>query len=176
MIQYRELSVIDVDRIREIDRSETIDYIYRNNDGPLVEIEVCHECQAWDEELIAEIKQRFAYELSNGGFAYGAFDQQMLVGFGVLGNRFRGKAGDQLQVDLMYVSRNYRRQGIGTRILEQLTRKAKERGAEFLYISSTETRSAVFFYKSNGSRITDEVDQELFAKEPYDIHMTIRIE
>ncbi len=176
MIQYRQLSVIDVDKIKEIDRSETIDYIYRNIDDSLVEIKAGHECPAWDEELAGQIRQRFAGELTNGGFAYGAFDQQILVGFGVLGYLFRGKAGDQLQVDLMYVSRNYRRQGIGTRILEELTRTAKERGAKFLYISSTETRSAVFFYKSSGSQITDEVDQELFAKEPDDIHMTIQNE
>lgn len=71
----------------------------------------------------------------------------------------------------MYVSREYRRQGIGTRILNQLSDEAKKRGAKNLYISSTETRSAVTFYKSNGSKLTNELDSELYEKEPKDIHM-----
>lgn len=30
---------------------------------------------------------------------------------------------------------------------------------------------AVFFYQHMGSAIAEEVDEELFQKEPYDIHM-----
>jgi hypothetical protein len=40
-----------------------------------------------------------------------------------------------------------------------------------LNISSTETESAVKFYSRYGSTITSEIDDELFEKETYDIHM-----
>lgn len=90
---------------------------------------------------------------------------------GVLAHQYRGRERNQLQIDLMYVSRTYRRQGVGKRILSQLSEEAKKRGAQYLYISSTETRSAVSFYRSQGSQIASEMDQELYDKEPKDIHM-----
>ena len=77
----------------------------------------------------------------------------------------------EMQYDLMYVSRNYRRQGIATRLMDELSHEAKKRGAKSLYISSTETESAVNFYRSTGSVLTGEVDRELFEREPKDIHM-----
>ncbi|MFD1176624.1 GNAT family N-acetyltransferase [Paenibacillus puldeungensis] len=171
MIFYRELSSNDVENLKDIDRSEQIDLIYEMQHGEIVEVAVGHECPSWNQEQLTELKARFQFELNNGGKAYGAFDKELLVGFAVLAHQFRGENQDQLQVDLMYVSRNYRRQGIATRLMDELSREAKKRGAKSLYISSTETESAVNFYRSTGSVLTGEVDQELFEREPKDIHM-----
>nr|WP_249436128.1 GNAT family N-acetyltransferase [Paenibacillus sp. Marseille-Q4541] len=165
------MTLEQVHKLKEIDRSEKIDLIYEMNNNELVEVNANHECPNWDEALLDEIQERYLLELNNGGIAIGAFDGELLIGFGVLAHKFRGENQDQLQVDLMYVSRNYRRQGIGTRILSELADEARARGAKTLYISSTETRSAVSFYKNYGSQITAEVDEELFNKEPKDIHM-----
>ncbi|WP_051967779.1 hypothetical protein [Brevibacillus thermoruber] len=41
--------------------------------------------------------------------------------------------------------------------------------------TSTETESAVKFYRSCGSTITSEIDEELFEKEPHDIHMWLTL-
>jgi GNAT superfamily N-acetyltransferase len=164
-----------VNKLKEIDRSEHIDLIYETQNGRLVESGADHECPNWNEELIKELQERFSYELSHGGIAIGAFDNDTLIAFGVLAHKFRGALQDQLQVDLMYVTRNYRRQGIGTRILDRLGNEARIRGAKYLYISSTETRSAVSFYRNNGSHLSESVDEELFRKEPKDIHMIIEL-
>ena len=172
LISVAEMKLEDSYRIRDIDRSETIDLIYQCIDKVLQERKMPHECPNWDEEQYKEIIMRFEYELCNGGTAYGAYDGDKLVGFGVLAHKFRGEDKNQLQVDLMYVSRNYRRQGIGSRIFYKLSQAAIEKGATQLYISATETESAVKFYSSRGSKVTSEVDKELFRKEPNDIHMT----
>jgi len=164
-----------VDKLQEIDRSEHIDLIYEMNDGQITEITTNHECPNWDENVLFEIQERYLYELHHGGTAVGAYEQDKLVGFGVLAHKFRGKNKDRLQIDLMYVSRNYRRQGIATRIIDELIKEARKRGAKQLYISSTETNSAVSFYKSKGSQITEEIDEELFNKEPKDIHMIVEL-
>ncbi|WP_174806437.1 GNAT family N-acetyltransferase [Paenibacillus amylolyticus] len=171
MITYRTLTLDDVNQLQEIDRSEHIDLIYEMRENRLVELEQNHECSNWDEMLLKEIQNRYVYELEQGGMAYGAFADDQLIGFGVLAHQYRGKERNRLQVDLMYVSRGYRRQGIGKRILNELGEEAKKRGAQYLYISSTETKSAVSFYKSQGSQIASEIDQELYDKEPKDIHM-----
>ncbi|WP_340003716.1 GNAT family N-acetyltransferase [Paenibacillus sp. FSL K6-0276] len=175
MISVSQMKFEDSFRLRDIDRSETIDLIYKCKNGFLEEIMAEHECPNWVEDEYNEIISRYEHELNNGGTAFGAYNGDKLVGFGVLANKFRGKEHNQLQIDLMYVTREYRRQGIASRILDALSKEAIEKGAEYLYISSTETESAVKFYSSHDSRITSEVDEELFEKEPNDIHMIKRL-
>jgi GNAT superfamily N-acetyltransferase len=175
MITYQVMTEEQVDKLKEIDRSEHIDLIYEMQNGEMIELRAPHECPSWDEDLLHEMEGRYLLELRNGGMAIGAFDADTLVGFGVLAHQWRGEQQDRLQIDLMYVSRNYRRQGIGTQIMQTLAEEAKRRGAKYLYISSTETRSAVSFYKSNGSQLTKDVDPELFKKEPKDIHMVVEL-
>ncbi|GIP21642.1 GNAT family N-acetyltransferase [Paenibacillus sp. J22TS3] len=175
MLNYRPMTHEDVELISHIDRSEYIEKIYRMEDGSVKEIPAGHECGTWDQHHLEELKTRYKEQLSDGGYAYGAFDGDRLAGFGVLANKFRGKNQDQLQVDLMYVSRNYRRQGIGRTLMDELKRQALRRGASYLYVSSTETQSAVNFYTHCGSKVTQEVDPELFELEPEDIHMLIKL-
>jgi GNAT superfamily N-acetyltransferase len=134
------------------------------------------ESSGWDTVALKEMQERFAFELKEGGMGIGAFKEERLVGFGVLGHAFIGAAQDQLQVDLLYVSRNYRKRGIGKTILQMIGEEAKKRGAKALYISSAETTSAVSFYMGNGAAVTDMVDEMLFKKEPKDIHMVKKLE
>ncbi|WP_300663067.1 GNAT family N-acetyltransferase [Fluviicola sp.] len=170
-ISYQFMTQDQVDKLQEIDRSEYIDSTYEVKEGELVYSKADYECENWNAETLAEIKSRFLFELKHAGVALGAFDGNTLVGFGVLAHQHRGKHQDMLQIDLMYVSRNYRRRGIATILLKELSKIAKERGANYLYISSTETKSAVSFYTNNGGKITDVFEQDLFTKEPEDIHM-----
>lgn len=163
-------------KLAEIDRSESIDKIYTWNEGTLSTIEMHCESSGWDPVALKEMQERFTFELERGGTGVGAFKDEKLVGFGVLGHAFLGVEQDQLQIDLLYVSRNFRKQGIGKTILNMLSGEAKNRGAKALYISSTETRSAVSFYMGNGAAVTDMVDEVLFKKEPKDIHMVKKLE
>jgi ribosomal protein S18 acetylase RimI-like enzyme len=167
----RKMKVEEAEKIKEIDSSERINLIYENSNEGLKEIRTDHECPTWNTRQLDQLLERFRIEISNGGIAYGAFENERLIGFAVLGQKIRGKKKDRLQVDLMYVTRNFRRQGIGKRLMNELSKEAINRGAKFLYISSTETESAVNFYKNYGSELTDELDQELFDLEPNDIHM-----
>lgn len=171
MISYHHMSLDMAVKLGEIDRSETIDKVYEIDGGKLSETDVHYECSNWDEMELNQIKERFSFELRNGGIAIGAFAGELLAGFGVLGHKFMGPGLDQLQVDLMYVSRNFRKQGIGTTILQMISAEAKIKGANYLYISSTETGSAVSFYMRNGGKIAGIVDDDLFRKEPGDIHI-----
>ncbi|WP_231638528.1 GNAT family N-acetyltransferase [Paenibacillus sp. JCM 10914] len=167
----QRMHVDHVQQLSEIDRSEYIEFIYIMKNGHLERVDQNHECPNWDSDLLAELQQRYVDELKQGGVAVGAYDGERLVGFGVLSSKRRGVEQNRVQVDLMYVTRHYRKQGIGTRIMDQLAQEAKAWGAKYLYISSTETQSAVSFYQKNGGSITTDVDPELFEKEPMDIHM-----
>lgn len=161
----------DVDHLAHIDRSEWIEQICRIEDGQESWIETGQECPAWDAIQLEELQSRLCSELENGGVAMGAYDGDRLAGFGLLGHRRIGPQNDTLPIDLMYVGRPYRRRGIGTRLMQLLSREASARHAKFLYISSTESSSAVGFYRSLGSENTMEPDPEMLRKEPFDIHM-----
>ncbi|KAA3598394.1 MAG: N-acetyltransferase [Calditrichaeota bacterium] len=175
MIEFKELTLEDSTKIKEIDRSEKINSIFQFQNGKLEKIKTGHECPNWTNQEIGKLENRFKSEIEKGGKAFGAFHDRKLVGFGLLSNKFRGKNKDRLQIDLMYVSREFRRQGIGTKIMEELSKEAKLRGAKYLYISSTETESAYNFYKNNGSELTGELDEELFKLEPLDIHLVKKL-
>lgn len=161
----------DTERITDIDRSERIEFTYQMVNGMLEKVENPHDCPNWRPQDIMAMTSYLKHEIENGGRAVGAFDEEKLVGFGVLAHKFRGEEKDQLQISLMYVSRYYRRQGIGTLIMNMLSQEAVKRDAKYLYISSTETKSAYHFYESCGIEITEVIDKELFELEPKDIHM-----
>ncbi|QNK61595.1 GNAT family N-acetyltransferase [Pedobacter sp. PAMC26386] len=171
MITYLLMTIAMSNRLSEIDRSEFITTLYQVNQEKVEQTDANYEYSGWNTSEVQEIERQYIFELTNGGMAIGAFHENRLVGFGVLGHRLMGENLDQLHVDLMYVSRDFRRQGIGSVILEMISKEAKIRGAVYLYISSTETESAVSFYRKNGGAITNAVDEILFNKEPEDIHM-----
>ena len=171
MTTLRQMTLEDSRHIHDIDRSELINFVYRFKNGHVEELPAGHECPSWDVDERSEIVARFKHELSNGGTAFGAYEADLLVGFGVLGHDFLGRTQDQLELSLLYVSRQYRRQGIGSQIFNALCSTATERGARSLYISATETESAVKFYSNRGSELAMEVIEELYLKEPHDIHM-----
>ncbi|MFC0329699.1 GNAT family N-acetyltransferase [Paenibacillus sepulcri] len=139
--------------------------------GVLIHQPAAHECPGWDEEQLKDLQNRMLSEMRHGGTAWGAFDGEPLVGFAVLGHKRRGERRDQLQVDLMYVSRSHRRRGIASRFMRLMEEQARAQGARYLYISATETESAVSFYQSLGSAPTEHIDDELFMLEPEDIHL-----
>jgi GNAT superfamily N-acetyltransferase len=89
----------------------------------------------------------------------------------VLGNRPLGPGDELLQLVFLHVSRDHRRRGVATLLMDASAGAARRRGARGLYISATASESAVGLYTSRGAVLLDEPDPELLAKEPEDIHL-----
>lgn len=168
----RELTAADLGRIVEIDRSEHVRTKYVYEHGRLRAVPVDIQAPTWDEAYVARQTQRLAQKLDGGGIFLGAFDDERLVGVGVLGGRFRGPSSNQLEVAFLHVGNGYRHRGIARQLMDELAEQARRRGAEQLYVSATETESAVGFYLSYGCELAERVDPELYALEPADIHFT----
>ena len=105
------------------------------------------------------------------GTIFSAFDEQRLVGMATLDTRFLGVHKDLLNLSGLWVTKDYRKQSVATKLIEMIKEKAREDGAKGLYVSSTESKNTVEFYMRRGFVLTKFVDQALFAKEPKDIHM-----
>jgi ribosomal protein S18 acetylase RimI-like enzyme len=164
----------DIGRIAEIDRSERVSKSYVCDDGDLREIAVDWNVPRWfsegegDHSVRGNINDWKPYLEEKDGVMYGAFDEDLLVGFLIFRPHLT-EGMDQLAV--LHVSRDYRRQGIATRLARIACELALESGARELYVSATPTESAVGFYRSQGFELAEEVNRDLYALEPEDIHM-----
>jgi ribosomal protein S18 acetylase RimI-like enzyme len=98
----------------------------------------------------------------------GAFDGGKLVGAASLRYRI---TEDMAQLVSLHVSRGFRRRGVATALAEEIFRLARASWARRIYVSATPSASAVGFYRANGFELAEQVNEELFALEPEDIHM-----
>lgn len=160
-------------RFREIDRSEEIVTHYRQVGRQLVSKPVKDSVPNFfaegDHHSISEIVETWQPVVEAGGVLLGAFDDGSLTGIALLGGEV---AAGVRQVALLFVSRPHRARGVGSALMDELERLAKDQQASALYVSSVPSDSAVGFYLSRGFRPTDPLP-ELFAKEPDDIHMLL---
>lgn len=113
MIDYRELQEIDIKQIWSIDRSEQITAEYYFRDGGLqirpVEIDVSGWPVGEPEKNSPVLKLIF----ERGGWSYGAFDGQVLVGVIVLSGALVSAVRNQLELKFLYVDQKYRKQLLG---------------------------------------------------------------
>ena len=174
-IIYKNMGPADLHRIAEIDRAEEILESYYMQNGELCLRPDQQTVTHFDKDELDEIIHRQHKLINTGGRVIGAFDQNTLVGVASVNGVKRGVCHNYLKMDILYVSRSVRGQKVGQNLLEQCKAIAKRLGAEKLYISATPTKGTVDFYLKNGAVITKEIDPELFALEPEDIHLELKV-
>lgn len=174
MITIRHMAGSELGRIGEIDRSEhvTQEYSYRRGalEARSVDIRVPTWSRSGDHEHSVQGKVN-AWQpiLDRGGTLVGAFDRNTLVGFAIYrSDLMEGVAN----LSALFVSSSHRRKGIASLLTEEIAHLARADGARRLYVSATPSGPAVEFYRSHGFKPTDEPNEELFALEPDDIHMS----
>ena len=171
MINIRPLTRAELPLIWTIDRSEVIENIYYFRDGKLVLESEHYDMQGWPPGEAEHYHPHLEDSFENGGHFWGAFDGEKLVGVAVLEGRFIGSKGDTLQLKFLHASKAYRKQGLGRRLFSIAAKQAKIMGAARLYISSAPSENTVNFYLHLGCQQTSEINAELFALEPEDIHL-----
>lgn len=143
-IEFKKLSSSDLEQVYQIDRSESVDKMYR----PCGE-----ELEAYDDSV--EVSSDPAFwknllnwwkdELDGGAEAFGAYDGDTLTGIAIIKHGIREGVD---QIIAMYVSAEYRLSGIARSLYFELEDSAKASGAKQLFVSTEPTGSAVGFYLS----------------------------
>lgn len=175
-ITYRLLGPIEIQRIAEIDRAEEIfaSYQYRNNSLILIEDRI--SVSGFDQQELNHMLQHQQQIVEAGGKVIAAFDNNnRILGAASIEKTKRGRNGGYCKLDILYVSKNARGKKVGQGLLQECKAIAKDFGAIKLYISATPTKGTVDFYLNNGAVPVKEIDQELFKKEPKDIHLEIEL-
>ncbi len=161
----------EIPLIWRIDRREVIDNIFYLREGKLVLEPEHYDMQGWPPGEAEQYTLILLDCYDRGGFFWGAFEKDRLVGVSILESKFIGSGQDTLQMKFLHVSRDCRGQGVGTKLFKIAVEKAKEWGAKKLYISATPSENTVNYYMRLGCVLATEIDPELFALEPEDIHL-----
>jgi GNAT superfamily N-acetyltransferase len=167
-MHVRLLNRDELARISEIDVAEDGDLIYRNVAGSLVVESTTWHRPRWDAGECLRRIAAFSGEMDRGDAVLGAFDDDRLVGAASLRYRLME---DMAQLVSLHVSQSHRRQGVATALVGEIIRLAQASGAQRIYVSATPSVSAVGFYRAKGFGLAEQVNAELFALEPEDIHM-----
>lgn len=170
-MNIRLLQRDEIPLIWQIDRREVIDNIYYLRDGKLVLEPEHYDMQGWPPGEEEEYTPLLLDCYDRGGFFWGAFEEERLVGVSILESKFIRSKHDTLQLKFLHVNLDCRGQGLGTKLFDMAAQKAKELGAKKLYISATPSEHTVNYYMRLGCILATELDPELFALEPEDIHL-----
>ena len=155
-----------------IDRSERVEQVYRVTDGALVLQPEHHDLRGWPEGEPEHYAPILADCFDHGGSFWGAFAGDALVGAAVLESRFISRRSDTLQLKFLHVGRDQRGTGLGKLLFHVAEARARELGAARLYVSATTSQRTIEFYLHHGFALAEEIDPDLFALEPEDIHLS----
>jgi len=173
-MEIRTLQLSELHRLSDINRSESIRVGYRQQGEQLIPREVDWDVPNWSPELgshSVEAKHSGLLKLADEApdtVFLGAFVKDRLVGLAA----WRPRLTDTMsELAFLHVDCNHRRQGVASALCDEVDRLAIAGGLPAMYVSATESESAVGFYQSRGFRPTATPHPELLAKEPDDIHM-----
>jgi len=171
-IKYNELISKDIDLklFSNFDRYQEVTKCWRKENNKWVLKDICFT-EKWDQDNYKSLVKELKNTVDNGGTVFGVFEDDVLIGFGSLENDFFGSNKQYLQLSAIHVSNNYRGNGIGKKLFELISKKAKEMSVKKLYISAHSSKETVSFYKSIGCKEAVEYNKKLVEKEPYDCQL-----
>ena len=170
-MNMRLLQRHEIPLIWQIDRREVIENVYYLRDGQLVLEPEYFDMQGWPPDEAEHYTPLLLDCYDRDGTFWGAFEDDKLIGVAILESKFIGSLHDTLQLKFLHVSRDYRKRGIASTLFHLAAEKASALGAKKLYISATPSENTINYYLRLGCVPATEVDPELFALEPEDIHL-----
>ncbi|WP_188653958.1 GNAT family N-acetyltransferase [Pontibacillus salipaludis] len=109
--------------------------------------------------------------IDEGGGVVAAFVGDQVVGFANVENRLFGSKNQYVPLPFIHVSNSYRGEGIGKQLFYQCCEIAKDLGAEKIYIGAHPAVETQRFYQSVGCKLAQEMNEEIYQKEPLDLQL-----
>jgi len=180
IVDYRLMELSEISRLGEVNREEQIQGIYvvrgtASGFGLTVELRKKKPpvyLRAWSAEGLKARINTWGSHLEEGGWLYGAFLGERLVGFIILGRNLRDRSAE---IIALFVDRDHRRLRIGQKLMHWAEDKARETGIISLFLYSNPTESSAGFYLKNRFKIVGLISKEIVKSLPGDIVMAKRI-
>lgn len=176
-IIIKELNLSDIDKslLNNFNRYQEVQRCWRKEDSkwilkdnPFIEV--------WNDDKKQQVIKGLYSCTEQGGVVLGAFHDNKLIGFSSIGNTLFGEEGKYIELIMMQVSCDYRNKGLGKKLFLKTADKAKERGAEKLYISAHSSEESQGFYRGIGCIEAQEINMKIAENEPFDIQMEYKLE
>lgn len=116
-MEFRKIARQEISKLTEIKRYESIERTYFVENGTLCEKQKNY-IMNWSNTRYQEAIEELTDLYDRNGTLYGAFDSDKLVGIALLESKFIGARNDQLQLTMLQVSCEYRRKGIGEKLMK----------------------------------------------------------
>ncbi|WMJ24378.1 GNAT family N-acetyltransferase [Paludicola sp. MB14-C6] len=171
----QELTIKNCEDIRQIDGTQYIDKAWREVDGKRQLISIQWQENDLPNGMDWHIK-RTKETLAQGGFAFGCYEGNLLVGYGTVSANFFGRTAKYLLLDQLFLSHGFRGKGIGKALFLLCAKKAKEQGADKLYICAGSAEETIAFYHKIGCVEAQEINKELYEADPRDMQMEYRLD
>jgi Acetyltransferases len=156
--------------LSEFNRYQEIKRCWRKENGKWLLKDIVFTEQ-WDDKEKEEKTIKLRKCLEGNGIVLGAFVGNNFIGFSSVSNRLFGSDDEYINLELLHVSYEYRRMGIGKMLFHGICGEVEMLGAKKLYITANSSEETQAFYKSMGCIEAIEINQELFEKEPFDCHL-----
>ena len=175
-IIYKELEVSQINKelFSSFDRYQEVKNCWRKEGGKWLLREVAFTEQ-WGSDEYEFLTQCLQNTVTQGGAVFGAFDDEELIGFASLEGQLWGSQNQYLQLSSIHTSYGKRGSGIGKKLFSLVCNKAKQMGAEKLYISAHSSEETQAFYKALGCTETAEYNDDLVSKEPFDCQLEYKL-
>lgn len=161
--------------IFEIDASVYIKHAWREVDGKRQLIDLNYDENGFPDGDDVH-KKALEETIINGGCAIAVFDnQEKCVGFITLNKGIFGHRWKYVLLDQLFISRNYRNQGIGRALFELVVLQAKKWFADKVYVCAGSSEDTIAFYKALGFVEAKEIDPSLLEDDPRDIHLEYQL-
>lgn len=173
-IVYKKISLAESIRISEIDASQYIKHAWRvvNDKRELVELN--YQSDGYPEGFDHH-HEALRQTLIKDGFAIGAYHQDQLIGFASLNKDIFGSQYKHVLLDQMFISKAFRNQGIGKKLMSFCIEQAKIWQVDKIYICAGSSEDTIAFYKKLGCIEAIEINQKLYEDDPRDIQLEFDI-
>lgn len=115
------------------------------------------EVREWSSEKKGHLMNAFGPCLENGGVFIGAFEDETLTGFVLLGEKLSGNFSKYINLSMFFVTKEKRAVGIGKKLFVFACEVATKLGADKLFIPAKDTME---FYSSMGCVDAEEIIEE----------------
>ncbi len=168
-----ELPPAEFRRVAEIDRSEHVTEFFDVGGGELVASPADFHDSGWDREgdghhTLGAVLREWQPVVDGPGVLLAVEGEAGLAGIAIVVPEFESHAA---WLAFLYVSRRWRRRGVGARLWAEAERRARQAGAVTMLVSSVRAGPAVRFYLRVGCELTATPHPDLRAREPDDLQL-----
>lgn len=175
-IEYRSIKAEEINRALFTDfiRHQVVTKCWRKEDGEW-KIKEVPFIDDWSEEDYKVLVSCLKNTVQIGGFVFGAFLNNSLVGFASVEALIFGAEQKYMDLSSIHVSESVRGQGIGRELFLAAKEWAKKKGAKKLYISAHSAVESQAFYKAMGCVEAEVYNKKHVEMEPCDCQLECRL-